>query len=80
MGGARTCNVFFVNSSSWLLHIDSLLLADGKHIPVSQQIPYSLLEPFLREGRLNIRATARQVTGLCLQHIFLGFTTLHMHD
>ena len=37
-GGARTREVFlepfFVKSSSWLLHVDSLLLADGKHIPV----------------------------------------------
>ena len=31
MGGtAHSKEVFFVNSSSWLLHTDSLLFADGK--------------------------------------------------
>ena len=64
MGGVRTRKVFFVNISLWLLHTDSLLLAYGKHIPVGKHS--SLLELFLCEDRLNIRATARQVTGSCL--------------
>ena len=46
-GGARTREVFldlcfFVNSSWWLLHTDSLLLADGKHIPVCKHSKFHL--------------------------------------